>query len=163
MNAPADSITTQPQTQSEGHPPAPHDVVPAYYRNMIEQAGDAMIFIDRAGAIQVWNRGAEKILGYTTSEARHMSLDRIIPENLRQPHWDGFNRAVANGHTKHGDRVLTTKAIHKDGHKIYMDLHFCIIKDDAGIVVGALSIGRDCTERYLAEKAARKAAQQQQG
>lgn len=156
-------MTSSPASaaQSQGHPPAPHDVAPALFRNMVEQAGDAIIFIDCTGAVQAWNRGAQNAFGYSADEARHLSLDVIIPENLRQAHWAGFQKAVESGHTKHGDRVLTTKAIHKDGHTLYVDMHFCLVKDDAGQVAGALAIGRDCTERYLAEKARRKAAQQQ--
>ena len=137
------------------HEPAPRDLQPSLFRNMIEQAGDAIIFIDSTGAVQVWNRGAEKLFGYSADEARNNSLDVIIPESLRQAHWVGFHKAVESGRTRHGDRVLTTKAIHKDGHKLYVDLHFCLVRDGAGAVAGALAIGRDCTERYLAEKARR--------
>jgi len=137
------------------HPPAPAELDDVLYRNMIEQAGDAIIFADRNGAIQAWNRGAENLFGYTADEARHSSLDVIIPEPLRNAHWLGFHRAVESGRTKHGDKVLTTKAIHKDGHKLYVDLHFCLVTDALGRVAGALAIGRDCTQRYLAEKARR--------
>lgn len=144
---------------SDQHPPNPHSLDPAVYRHMVQQAGDAIIFIDAAGAVQEWNRGAEKLFGYSADEARHNSLDVIIPASLRQAHWVGFQRAVESGQTRHGDKVLTTKAIHKDGHKLYVDLHFCLVKDASGNVLGALAIGRDCTERYLAEKARRAAKQ----
>lgn len=124
------------------------------FRAMVEQAGDAIIFADRSGAIQVWNRGAEVIFGYTQAQAQAGGLDIIIPERLRKAHWDGFHHAIESGQGKYGDRVLTTRSMHKDGHKLYVDLRFCLIRDADGRVVGALAIGRDCTERYLREKAA---------
>ena len=126
---------------------------PAIFQAMVEQSGDAMIFIDRDGAIQVWNRGAEIIFGYSAAEALASGLDVIIPEPLRDAHWKGFHKAIEMGHTRNGDKVLTTRSIHKDGHKVYVELHFCIIKDDSGAVAGAFATGRDCTDRYLAEKA----------
>jgi len=128
------------------------------FRAMVEQAGDAIIFIDCTGAVQVWNRGAENLFGYPAAEAIAGGLDVIIPESLRQAHWLGFQKAIEAGRTRHGDRVLTTRSVHKDGRRLYVDLHFCIIKDDSGAAAGALAIGRDCTERYLAEKARRSAA-----
>ena len=139
--------------QSPQSPPTHAQLDPTLFQAMVEQAGDAIIFIDRAGAVRAWNRGAEKIFGYSTAEALANSLDIIIPEHLRKAHWEGFNRAVEAGHTKNGDRVLTTRSVHKDGHKIYVDLQFSVIKDASGAVAGALAIGRDCTKRYLEEKA----------
>lgn len=137
--------------QSTPTPPIPLD--PTLYQAMVEQSGDAIIFIDRTGAVRAWNRGAENIFGYSAAEALANSLDVIIPKYLQKPHWEGFDRAMKAGHTKNGDRVLTTRAVHKDGHKIYVDLQFCVIKDTSGTIAGALAIGRDCTKRYLEEKA----------
>lgn len=145
------------QQDAEQAPPN-GDIDAGLFRAMVQQAGDAIIFVDRSGTIKVWNRGAEVIFGYSSVEARAAGLDIIIPEYLRAAHWAGFEQAMQAGHTKHGDRILTTRSVHKDGHTIYVDLHFCIIKDDSGVAAGALAIGRDCTERYLAEKARRGAA-----
>lgn len=139
------------QNRSPTRPP--DDLTAALFQAMVEQAGDAMIFADRSGTIRVWNRGAENIFGYSAAEARANSLDVIIPERLRKAHWDGFHKAIETGRTKYGDRILTTRSAHKDGHKLYVDLHFCLITDESGDVAGVLAIGRDCTARYLAEKA----------
>ncbi len=46
------------------------------------------------GTIRLWNPGAEFLFGYTDVEAIDQSLNLIIPENLRQAHWDGFHRAT---------------------------------------------------------------------
>ena len=119
------------------------------HQAIIEQAPDAVIFADREGAIRVWNRGAEALFGYGAAEVLGKSLDLIIPERLRRAHWEGYSRAIDSGQTKHGSRVLTTRSVHKDGHKLYLDLSFGLIRDAAGAIVGALATGRDCTAREL--------------
>lgn len=119
------------------------------HQAIVEQAPDAVIFADREGAIRVWNRGAEAVFGYAAAEVLGKSLDLIIPERLRRAHWEGYSRAIDTGQTKHGSRVLTTRSVHKDGHKLYLDLSFGLIRDAAGAIVGALATGRDCTAREL--------------
>jgi PAS domain S-box-containing protein len=126
-----------------------------FFRAIVEQAPDAIIFADREGAIRVWNRGAEAVFGYAAAEVLGNSLDVIIPERLRSAHWEGFRRAFDTGQTKHGDRVLTTRAVHKDGSKLYVDLSFGLIRNGSGVIVGALAIGRDCTVRHI-ERASRQ-------
>ncbi len=125
------------------------------YEAIVEQASDAIILADREGAVQVWNRGAETIFGYTAAEALGRSLDLIIPERFRRAHWEGFRNAMDSGRTKYANRVLTTRSAHKDGRKVYVDLSFAILKGPDGAVIGALAIGRDCTSRYQADSALR--------
>ena len=125
------------------------------FQALVEQAPDAIIFAGRDGTIQVWNRGAEAVFGYSASEVVGTSLDVIIPERLQRAHWQGFRRAIDSGQTKYGNRVLTTRSVHKDGRKLYVDLSFGLVKDRAGVVAGALAIGRDCTTRYLSDQTLR--------
>jgi PAS domain S-box-containing protein len=143
-------VTMGPGLQTEIHA----DV----YRWIIEQATDAVIFADREGYIRIWNKGAESIFGYSADEALGQSLDIIIPEELRRPHWESYRKAVAAGKTRLGSRVLVTRGLHRDGSRLYVDLSFAVIVGDAGLAEGALAIGRDVTERYLADKALRKHA-----
>jgi PAS domain S-box-containing protein len=128
------------------------------HQAIVEQAPDAVIFADPDGSIQVWNRGAENIFGYAPVEVLGKSLDVIIPERLRHAHWEGFHRAISTGQTKYGSRVLTTRSIHKNGSKLYVDLSFALVRDGAGAVTGALAVGRDCTTRYLEKGAPRAGA-----
>jgi PAS domain S-box-containing protein len=129
-------------------------------RKIVEACSEAVIFADREGLVRLWNRGAELIFGYAPAEILGQSLDIIIPERLRRAHWDAFNRSVETGHTKHTDRVLTTRSIHKNGSKLYVDLSFGLVKDDNGVVLGAFAVGRDCTARYLAEGAMKTRVQE---
>jgi PAS domain S-box-containing protein len=124
-------------------------------RAIVDATGDAIIFADREGRIRLWNRGAALVFGYDAHDALGRSLDLIIPERLRRAHWDGFDASIASGRTKHADRVLTTRSMHKDGRTLYVDLSFGLVKDEAGNVQGAFAVGRDCTQRYLAERTAK--------
>ena len=126
----------------------------AVFRAIVLQAPEAVIFADRQGDIRIWNGGAEHIFGFAAHEALGQSLDLIIPERFRRAHWHAYGEAMKSGRTSGGDRVRTTRSRHKDGRKLYVDLSFAVVTDEAGRVLGALSIGRDCTERFLAERGA---------
>lgn len=128
------------------------------YRRIIEQTTDAVILADREGRIRIWNKGAESVFGYDAGEALGQSLDIIIPVELRGRHWEGYRKAIEAGRTRMGSRVLVTRGLHKDGRRLYVDLSFAVIVNDAGHAEGALAIGRNVTERYLADKALRKRA-----
>ncbi|WP_291998414.1 PAS domain S-box protein [Candidatus Accumulibacter sp. ACC012] len=119
------------------------------YRALVDQAPDVIIFADRNGAIRVWNHGAETVFGHSAAEVLGESLDVIIPERLRKAHWDGFHKAVNSGQTKYRNQVLTTRSVHKDGSKLYVELSFGLVRDGSGAIVGSLAVGRDCTARHL--------------
>jgi PAS domain S-box-containing protein len=129
-----------------------HSALGAGFAALVEQAPVSIIVADREGLIRVWNRASEALFGHCAREALGRSLDIIIPEHLRQAHWDGYNRSLATGTTKYLGQVMTTRAVHKDGRKLYVDFGFGMLKDPSGAVVGAIASGRDVTARYLAER-----------
>jgi PAS domain S-box-containing protein len=131
------------------------------HRAILEQAQDAVIFADRGGIIQLWNRGAEIIFGYAAAEAIGQSLDIIVPERFRRAHNDGFRHALSTGWTRNDGRVLTTRAQNKFGSRLYVDLSFGLLKDASGTVIGAFAIGRDVTARHLEQVARRVGAEAQ--
>lgn len=119
---------------------------------LLEQAPDALIFADLKGVIRLWNAAAERLFGYSAPEVLGGSLDVIIPERFRQTHWRGFDRAIAQGSTRYSGQVLITRAAHKDGRALYVELAFALPRNEAGELVGVLASARDGTERYLASK-----------
>jgi PAS domain S-box-containing protein len=131
---------------------------------LLAQASDAVILTDREGTIRIWNAGAEAIFGHAAADVIGANLDVIIPERLRRAHWDGFARAIHTGETKYYAQVLTTRSMHRNGSKLYVDLSFGLVRDRVGAVIGALAIGRDSTARRAADDAlrARIATLQQQ-
>jgi len=128
------------------------------HQGIVEQASDAIIYADRDGVIRLWNRGAEIVFGYAAAEALGQSLSLIIPPKYRQAHDHGFRHAVEAGVTRYDGRVMTTRAQHKWGSRLYVDMSFGLLKDEAGHVTGVFAIARDSTARHLEEIARRVAA-----
>lgn len=127
---------------------------PAPYEAIVEQMPEAVVYAGRDGTIRVWNRGAQALYGFAADEVLGRSLDVIIPEHLRRAHWAAYDRALAAGRTRGGAAVRTTRALHKDGRRLYVELSFAVVTDAGGAAIGALAVGRDGTERYLASRAA---------
>lgn len=123
---------------------------------LIEQSPDAVIFADSAGMIRIWNAAAERIFGFTKNDALGANLNIIIPERLRDAHWRGFERALAERTTKYAGQALPTKAVRSDGSQIYVELTFAIVIDAKGDVLGALAHARDITKRFEKERADQK-------
>jgi PAS domain S-box-containing protein len=122
------------------------------YREIVEQAPDGFIVAGTDGKILLWNHGAEVIFGYSSEEVLGHTLDIIIPIELRNAHWDGFNRAISDGRTKSSGQAMITKSFDKAGNQIYVELSFGALKSSTGSVTGALAIVRDATERYTKQK-----------
>jgi PAS domain-containing protein len=66
---------------------------------LVSSMADAIVYADAEGVIRVWNRGATRIFGFAEAEALGRSLDLIVPENLRERHWQvsrhDAHRAIA--------------------------------------------------------------------
>lgn len=122
---------------------------------IIEQVSDALIYANREGRIVRWNLASSKLFGYDAVEALGSSLDLIIPAHLRAAHWAGYDLAIANGTTKLHGRPTLTRAAHKDGRKLYVEMTFALVKDAHGHPVGSVAMARDVTARVEKERAAR--------
>ena len=124
---------------------------------VLEQSGDAVVFANPAGAVQIWNRAAESLFGYSAAEVEGAGMDLIIPEKLRAAHWAGFQRAMETGTTRLSGRPTITRATHKSGARLYVEMTFAVVRAGDGTVLGAVAVARDATERYEQARA-RKAA-----
>ena len=122
-------------------------------RKIIEGASDAIIFADREGVIRLWNEGAEAVFGFRSEEALGQSLDIIIPEQLRERHWQGYQKVMASGVTRYGRELLAVPAMRHDGVRISVEFSMVLVRDSAAEIVGSAAIVRDVTERWQREKA----------
>jgi PAS domain S-box-containing protein len=111
---------------------------------ILDQVADALICANQTGAIIRWNRACTALFGYSAEEALGQSLELIIPEHLRTAHWSGFGAAMTKGTLKLQGRPTLTRALHKSGRRLYVEMTFAIVKGDAGSeVLGAVAVARD--------------------
>jgi PAS domain S-box-containing protein len=121
----------------------------AYLASIVESSDDAIIGKSLEGVIQSWNAGAEKLYGYTSSEAVGKSILLIIPPE-RQAEFEEFLQAIKRGEKiRHHDTVRLTK----DGRRIDVAVSISPLKNSSGQLFGASSVARDITERKRAEAA----------
>jgi len=110
---------------------------------------DAVIYADRAGIIRFWNGGAERIFGFTRDEALGQSLDIIIPERLRQRHWDGYHRMMATGQSRHAaHELLAVPAVTKAGETLSIQFTVAPVADPDGSLSGIVAVLRDVSATY---------------
>ena len=126
------------------------------YQQIIEGAQDAIIFADKEGTIRLWNSGAEAIFGYSKEEAIGETLDLIVPEKLREKHWEGYRKVMDTGVTKYGSDILAVPALKKDDSRLSVEFTIVLLKDDTGKPQGTAAIMRDMTERWQREKELKK-------
>jgi PAS domain S-box-containing protein len=96
---------------------------------ILDQVADALICADRNGAIIRWNRASTALFGFSAEEALGQNLDLIIPEHLRAAHWRGFDAAMTRGALKLEGRPTLTRALHKSGRRLYVEMTFAIVKE----------------------------------
>lgn len=125
------------------------------YEQLVNAIGDAVIISDASGAITLWNPAAERMFGFTQSEALGQSLDLIIPERLRGRHWDGYHKTMATGETRYGHDLLKVPAVDKAGRTMSIAFTVALLQSQ-GEVTGIVAIIRDETARFQEDRALRK-------
>jgi PAS domain S-box-containing protein len=111
--------------------------------SVVESSDDAIITKNLDSTITSWNRGAERIFGYTAAEAVGQSIRMLIPEEL-QSEEDTVLAKIRAGETV--DHYETVRR-RKDGTLLSISLTVSPLRNEAGEVIGASKIARDITER----------------
>lgn len=135
---------------------APPDFTDAIARALLDTVSDAILATDRDGTIRFWNPGAARIFGFTREQALGCSLDIIIPANLRNRHWDGWNHALTQGQSRYGaGDLLSVPAMTADGHRISVEFTIVFMRASGGEITGVISILRDVSARFAELRALR--------
>jgi PAS domain S-box-containing protein len=128
-----------------------------FAKRLVSRMSDAIVYADAEGVIRVWNRGATRIFGFAEAEAIGRSLDLIIPENLRERHWQGYRATMRTGQSRYGDgQILSVPAVRKDGTRASVEFTIVPFTDDAGQMIGIAAIMRDTTARFEELRALRR-------
>jgi len=142
----------QSQTYSD-NPASNRGENDAWLRSIVTLAPDAILAADTSGVIRLWNHGAERIFAVPADEAIGQSLDLIIPEDLRQRHWNGWAKVMRSGKSRYGeDELLRVPAIRGDGNRFSAEFSIFMLKGKDGEVAGVAAILRDVSEQWEHEK-----------
>ena len=114
---------------------------------IVESSADAIVSYSLDGVITSWNRGAERLYGYSAEEVIGRPVTVIIPPD-RQDEMDRFAARLRRGKGVHAETVR----VRKDGSVVDVSLTASPIRDAAGQIVGASKIARDITERKRLER-----------
>lgn len=117
---------------------------------IVEQSDDAIISKTPEGVVTSWNKGAEKMFGFTAREAIGKNIkDLVIPVDKYQEHDQLLARVMSGEHLSH----ILTQAVNKSGDLIDVSINFSPIRDEQGRIVSISSIKRDVTESIKAAHA----------
>jgi PAS domain S-box-containing protein len=116
---------------------------------IVESSDDAIISKDLNGIVTSWNRGAERVFGYTAGEMIGRSITTLIPADHQDEEPQILQRIRRGERIEHYETVRQCK----DGSLIDISLTVSPIKDGSGRVVGASKIARNIGERKQAERA----------
>lgn len=126
------------------------------FKAITDEAPDAVVWADREGIVRYWNRGAEELFGWPSTEAVGQSMDMIIPENLRDRHWEGYHRVMAGGESRYGRReLLKVPALRADGARVSIEFTLQMAEHaEHGTI--AVAVLRDASEAFNEMRALRK-------
>lgn len=115
---------------------------------IVESSDDAIISKSLEGRITSWNKGAERIYGYTADEMIGRPVDILIPAEKRSEEPRILESIRRGQRIEHFDTTRVTKA----GKIIDVSLTVSPVRDRRGVIVGASKIARDVTERKRAQE-----------
>ena len=115
---------------------------------IVESSNDAIIGKDLNGNIVNWNKGAEKLFGYTAGEMTGTSVLRLIPADKQEEE----NQILKRIKRRESVESFETVRQAKDGRLIDVAITASPIKDPTGQIIGMSKVARDITERKRAEE-----------
>jgi PAS domain S-box-containing protein len=110
---------------------------------VVDSSDDAIVTKTLDGVIRSWNRGAERLFGYTAGEAVGRQIFLIIPPDRVAEEQDVLARLRLGERIDHFETIRQTK----DGRRIPISLTVSPVRDDLGNVIGASKVARDITLR----------------
>jgi PAS domain S-box-containing protein len=119
------------------------------FTSIVEYSDDAIMSKTLDDIILSWNKGAERIYGYTSGEMVGQNITRLMPSDKIHELAEIIDNAGRAERLEH----FLTEHVRKDGRRIAVSITVSPLRDATGIVVGASIISRDVTAQKTVEKA----------
>lgn len=120
---------------------------------MLATANDAIIGYDLESQITFWNKGAERLYGYSAEEVLgKRGYEVLTPTYTGVSREELINRVMSEGHLE-AESIRSAR----DSRKLNIDTHVILLRDEKSKPIGYVAIDRDITERKQAEEELRRA------
>lgn len=120
---------------------------------IVESSDDAIVSKDLNGIINSWNKGAERILGFTAEEVVGKPITILIPPDRQAEETEILQRIRQGQRIEHFETIRRRK----DGTLINVSLTVSPVRNEDGKVIGASKIARDITESKEAQEKLQRA------
>jgi PAS domain S-box-containing protein len=126
----------------------------AHLAAIVDSSEDGIVGKTLEGIVTSWNKGAERLFGYTAQEMIGQPIARLIPPELQHEEGDILAKV------RSGQRIERYEAVrlHKLGHRLNISLTISPVRNASGKIVGAAKIAHDVTASRQAEKALQEEA-----
>jgi PAS domain S-box-containing protein len=110
---------------------------------LVDSTDDAIVGLDLGLRVIAWNRGAERLYGYSAEEMIGASISILVPPEL-----DGETRILGD-RLMRGEQIsrFETTRLRKNGSRVNISLTLSPIRDDEGRIAGTAAVGGDITEQ----------------
>jgi PAS domain S-box-containing protein len=120
----------------------------SHLASIVESTDDAIVSKTTTGIIETWNRGAEKVFGYTAEEAIGKPILMIVPSDRKYEEADILSRICRGERVDHFETVR----VRKDGTFVDVSVTISPILNEVGDVIGASKIARDISAEKRAKE-----------
>jgi len=124
------------------------ELASVHLASIVASSDDAIIGKTLRSVVTSWNRGAEKVFGYTAEEMVGASITRIIPADRIEEEDFIISRVSSGASVEHFETIRR----HKDGRSIEVSVTASPIRDGAGAVIGISTVARDISGRKKLEQ-----------
>ena len=118
------------------------------YEAIVDSSDDAIVSKNLHGIVQSWNKGAERIFGYSAEEMIGVSIATLLPPDRPDEESRILKRLQQGERLEH----FETQRRRKDGKIIDVSLTISPVRNTEGVIVGASKIARDITDQKEAQR-----------
>ncbi len=117
-----------------------------YTKNLIETSQDAIICIDNNGFINIWNKSAEKIFGYSEDDIIGQPISQIMPDRYKEQYEGRLMKFLKTGELQVAEKTLEAFGINKIGMEIPIELSLTFQEIEKEKILCTVKV-RDLTDR----------------